>query len=191
MANSLSKDANLKFNKNYFEEEDTPHLIINLWAYNYYPNHQPCTACEIYSSFCKKVLKKRWDADWGDFDLVMGKIKKCDQNFININNYSSMTKWSILDKLIQITTPFDLKATLIQLLKQIWNFNTHSDKYECVGCLAFEEWCIDFAKTKWEPNFIDFDFTIQKIRETDRTFINFERISIFEPEKFFVPLRTK
>ena len=102
-----------------------------------------------------------------------------------------MTKWSILDKLIQITTPFDLKATLIQLLKQIWNFNTRSDKYECVGCLAFEEWCIDFAKTKWEPNFIDFDFTIQKIRETDRTFINFERISIFEPEKIFVPLRTK
>ena len=102
-----------------------------------------------------------------------------------------MTKWSILDKLIQITTPFDLKATLIQLLKQIWNFNTHSDKYECVGYLAFEEWCIDFAKTKWEPNFIDFDFTIQKIRETDRTFINFERISIFEPEKIFVPLRTK
>ena len=77
MANSLSKDANLKFNKNYFEEQDTPHLIINLWAYNYYPNHQHCT----------KVLKKRWDADWGDFDLVMGKIKKCNQNFININNY--------------------------------------------------------------------------------------------------------
>ena len=52
--------------------------------------------------------------------------------------------------------PYDFKATLIQLLKQIWNFNIHSDKYECADCLAFEEWCIDFAKTKWEPNFIDF-----------------------------------
>ena len=52
--------------------------------------------------------------------------------------------------------PYDFKATLIQLLKQIWNFNIHSDKYECPDCLAFEEWCIDFAKTKWEPNFIDF-----------------------------------
>ena len=36
-------------------------------------------------------------------------------------------------------TPYDLKATLVQLLKQIWNFNTHSDKYECADCLAFEE----------------------------------------------------
>ena len=52
--------------------------------------------------------------------------------------------------------PYDLKETLVQLLKQIWNFNTHSDKQECADCLAFEEWCIDFAKTKWELHFIDF-----------------------------------
>ena len=88
-------------------------------------------------------------------------------------------------------TPHDLKATLVQLLKQIWNFNTHSDKYKCADCLAFEEWCIDFAKTKWEPNFIDFYFIIRKIRETDRTFINFDRINIFEPEKILVILKTK
>ena len=66
---------------------------------------------------------------------------------------------------IQYTpTPFDLKAILVQLLKQIWNFNTCADKYECVDCLSFEEWCIDFAKTKWKADFVDFDFVIRKIK---------------------------
>lgn len=37
-------------------------------------------------------------------------------------------------------TPFDLKSSLVQLLKQIWNYNTHSDKHESVDCLVFEEW---------------------------------------------------
>ena len=86
-------------------------------------------------------------------------------------------------------TFFDLKASLVQLLKQIWNFNTHVDKYKCVDCLSFEEWCIDFAKTKWKADFVDFDFVIRKIKETDRSFIDFDRINIFEPEKFFALLK--
>ena len=57
-------------------------------------------------------------------------------------------------------TPFDLKPSLVQLLKQILNFNTHADKYEFVDCLSFEESCIDFAKTKYIADFVDFDFVI-------------------------------
>ena len=78
-------------------------------------------------------------------------------------------------------TPFDLKASLVQLLKQIWNFNTHDDKHECLDCLSFEKWCIDFSKTKWKVDFVDFDFAIRKIKETDRSFIDFDRIN--ESEK--------
>ena len=77
-------------------------------------------------------------------------------------------------------TPFDLKANLVQLLKQIWNFNTHNDKHECLDCFSFEEWCIDFAKTKWKADLVDFDFAIRKIKETDRSFIDFDRISASE-----------
>ena len=55
----------------------------------------------------------------------------------------------------------------------------------------FEEWCVDFARTKWEPNFIDVDFAIQKIRETDETFINFDRVNIFKPEKVIAILKRK
>ena len=55
----------------------------------------------------------------------------------------------------------------------------------------FEEWCVDFARTKLETNFIDFDFAIQKIRETDETFINFDRVNIFKPEKVIAILKRK
>ena len=79
-------------------------------------------------------------------------------------------------------TPFDLKSTLVQHVKQIWNYNSHTDKRTCVDCVIFEEWCIDFARTKWQSDFIDFDVAIQKIRDTDETFINFCKANIFKPE---------
>ena len=93
-----------------------------------------------------------------------------------------------LEKMVNLTynrTPFDLESSLVQLLKQIWTYDTHSDKYECVDCLMFEELRISYARTKWESDFVDFDLVIRKIKETDRTFINFDRISIFEPEKAY------
>ena len=55
----------------------------------------------------------------------------------------------------------------------------------------FEEWCIDYARTKWEPDFADFDLVIRKIKDTDRIFINFDRISFFEPEKAYDILRNE
>ena len=94
-----------------------------------------------------------------------------------------------MDKIYGYTpTPFDLKASLVQLLKQIWNFNTYDDKHECIDCLSFEEWCIDFAKTKRKA---DFDFAIRKIKETDRSFIDFDRISVFESEKILSLFKKK
>ena len=105
------------------------------------------------------------------------------------------THWGLfLEKMVNLTctpTPFDLESSLVQLLKQIWTYDTHSDKYECVDCLMFEELHISYARTKWEPDFVNFDLVIRKIKETDRTFINFDRISIFEPEKAYDIFRNK
>ena len=97
MANSLSKEKKLTFDENHFEPQDTPDLLINLWVYNYYPNHEHCHVCRIYSGFCTEIFKKRWDSIWGDYNEVIGKIENTDKNFINMGNYSSMTKWAILD----------------------------------------------------------------------------------------------
>ena len=100
MANSLS--ANLKFSEEDFRELDASDLFINLWTFNYYKKLEPCITCDTYSRFCKKILKERWCDDWGNFDLVVEKIKKTDQTFININYYSESNKWFIIDNLIEL-----------------------------------------------------------------------------------------
>ena len=80
-------------------ELDAPDLFINLWSYNYYKKNKPSFACDTYSRYCEEILKEIWREEWGNFDSVE-KIKNCDQDFININNYSTATKWGILDELI-------------------------------------------------------------------------------------------
>ena len=77
-------------------------------------------------------------------------------------------------------SPFDFDQQTIALLKQIWNFNTHSDKAICVDCLAREEWCIERVRQKWKPDFVCFDSTIRKIRARDRCFIDFDTINLWE-----------
>lgn len=58
--------------------------------------------------------------------------------------------------------------------------------------MVYEEWTIDFAQIKWQSDFVEFDFAIEKIRQTDRTFIDFNRHSvILEPEKILCILRKK
>ena len=63
-------------------------------------------------------------------------------------------------KLTYTSTSFDLKYSLVERLWQIWNFNTHTDKHKYPDCLTFEYWAIGFVKTKWEPDFVDFELAI-------------------------------
>ena len=46
-------------------------------------------------------MKEEWRDDWGDFDFVIGKTKNYDKSFIDLNRYSEITKWGILDELIK------------------------------------------------------------------------------------------
>ena len=85
----------------------------------------------------------------------------------------------------------DLTLEVHQLLRNIWNFNTHSDQVKCVDSLIFEEWAIDFLKRKWKPQYVDFDVAIQKIKENDKTFIDFNEISIFDSRKVYEILKQK
>ena len=99
MANVVSKEAELKFREEDFRDLSAPNLFINLWNYNYFFAHMLCLAYNTYSRWCEKILKEQWKEEWEKFDYVVGQIKKCNLDFININNYSSMRKWAILDEL--------------------------------------------------------------------------------------------
>ena len=94
-------------------------------------------------------------------------------------------------RLPYIPNEADLTKTIDQLLRNIWNFNTHVDKEQCVDCIVFEEWAIDFLKKKWDPDFVDFDEAIPRVKEIDETFINFDRISIFDAKKVYEILKRK
>ena len=103
MANTLLKEIPLKFTKNDFRQEDTPDLLINIWTYNYHKPHcENCNACKIYCEWCIEILAERWNEEqWGDMNTAMEKLKKNDENFININLFSNETKWGIIDELIK------------------------------------------------------------------------------------------
>ena len=101
MGNTLSKEAELKFNEETLRDLDIPDLFVNVWLYNYFFKHKPCLACDTFSYLCEKNLKEKWSEDWGEYDFEIGKFKKCDSTFINISNYSNANKWRILDELIE------------------------------------------------------------------------------------------
>ena len=67
----------LKFSFNDFKKLDTPDLFIHLWTYNFFSDHFPCTACSTYSKYCEKLLKQRWQKEWGS-RIAIERIKKCE-----------------------------------------------------------------------------------------------------------------
>ena len=84
---------------------------------------------------------------------------------------------------------FDLNQGIAEVLRQIWNFNSNPYKQELVDGIAWEEWAIELAKKKWLPDFVDFNFAITKIRANDRTFIDFDDISILDTDEVLFILR--
>ena len=94
-------------------------------------------------------------------------------------------------RLRYVPDELDLTLEVHQLLRNIWNFNTHLDKQRCVEYLIFEEWAIDFLKRKWKPQYVDFEVAIRKTKENDKTFIDFNQISIFDSRKVYEILKQK
>ena len=67
-----------------FRELDSPNLIIQIWSYNNPKQWPKCSVCDIYSEFCKIVLKEKWREEWGDFDFVLEKLEKNGRSFIDV-----------------------------------------------------------------------------------------------------------
>ena len=92
-----------KFNCNHFELLDTGDLFINIWSYSDNLKNvckEKCKLCNIYRQYCTKILKGRWQKQWGNFNKVMKKIYNNDDNdFINLAEYSSAQKHLIVENL--------------------------------------------------------------------------------------------
>ena len=57
--------------------------------------------------------------------------------------------------------------------------------------MIYQEWAIEYLKKIWEDDFIDFKSAIRKVQQNDKTFINFDEISIFEEDSVYDVLRSK
>ena len=95
-----------KFKYQDFKILDTGNLFINIWSYNYNLKNiskKNCQFCNIYRQYCPKILKERWEEEWGDFNKIMKKIyNNDDENFINLAEYSSAQKNLIVKHLKNI-----------------------------------------------------------------------------------------
>ena len=69
--------------------------------------------------------------------------------------------------------------------------NSHCDKRGNVECIIYEEWAIEFLKKIWEDDFIDFENSIKNVQQNDKTFINFDEISISDEDSVYDILRSE
>ena len=92
-----------KFNIDDFNMLDTGDIFINIWSYSHNLKKvcgKKCELCNIYRKYCTKIIKSRWQDDWGKFPQVMKKIYNNDDDFfINLALYSSADKHLIVEDL--------------------------------------------------------------------------------------------
>ena len=66
------------------------------------------------------------------------------------------------------------KIELPNLLISIW---TYADHLHDPSVKQYEKWCVELAKEKWQPHYLDFDYVIQMLKEKNKEFYDFAKIS--------------
>lgn len=65
---------------------------------------------------------------------------------------------------------------LPDLLINILRYNNKS-KLNCLICIQYEKWCQEVAKSKWQPEFLDFKYDISNIRQQNKQLFHFGKVS--------------
>ena len=60
------------------------------------------------------------------------------------------------------------------MLINIWEY---TDKPNDPILIQYEKWCIEVAKQKWQPQFKKFDYAIGNLKERNKKFYDFDKIS--------------
>ena len=75
-------------------------LIINLWDLNYFKCHRKrCMSYESNPYLTIKILKQRWQEEWGKVDFVLEQIKNCNEQFIDLEYLKKHRRKSVLNEL--------------------------------------------------------------------------------------------
>ena len=75
-------------------------LIINLWGLNYFKCHRKrCMSYESNPYLTIKILKQRWQEEWGKVDFVLEQIKNCNEQFIDLEYLKNHRRKSVLNEL--------------------------------------------------------------------------------------------
>ena len=60
----------------------------------------------------------------------------------------------------------------------LWSFNFLKEHHkECIACQTYSQRVVEILKEQWKPIYGDFDYVIDKIIKTDRSFIDLSKIS--------------
>ena len=67
-----------------------------------------------------------------------------------------------------------LNLKLPDLLINIWDYADHlNSSVECVLCKQYQKRCIEAAKQKRKPEYINFEYVIKNLRMQNKKFYNF------------------
>ena len=62
-------------------------------------------------------------------------------------------------------------------LINLWNYSLITDHFPCLACRTYSGFCKTVLKGKWSPEWGDFDFVIEKIKNCDKNFIDISNFS--------------
>ena len=84
--------SKLKFSKRDFQLLDVSNLLINIWEYNERRCKNQCLVCIQYERWCIEVARKKWKANYLDFEYVIKNLQKQNKSFYHFGKISSQDR---------------------------------------------------------------------------------------------------
>ena len=71
---------------------------------------------------------------------------------------------------------------LPNLLINVWSYADYMN--DCV-INQYQKWCVELAKERWQPQYLDFEYVIKNLKEKNKNFYNFGRVCSADREVIF------
>ena len=62
---------------------------------------------------------------------------------------------------------------LPNLLINVWSY---ADYMNDSVINQYQKWCVELAKERWQPQYLDFEYAIKNLKEKNKNFYNFGRV---------------